>query len=203
MRTFSVKNFEKFQHYKDRAPPWIKLYNELLDDYDFACLQDASKMHLIAIWLLASRSANKIPYDPEWISKRINATDPVDLAALQQAGFIIVDQELQGSEQVASNALAECLPRERGETEKKDAAIAAPVDPDADLFRRGREVLGKDAGPLVVKLKKAKGGSIPHARAAIEQASVKDKPREYIGRIIAGPQIPIMADGQPYPEGIV
>ncbi len=66
MPTFSVKNFERFQHYKDRSPPWIKLYNELLDDYGFGRLPDASKMHLVAIWLLASRNDNKIPHDAEW-----------------------------------------------------------------------------------------------------------------------------------------
>ncbi len=66
MKTFSVKNFERFQHYKDRSPPWIKLYNELLDDYSFACLDDAAKFHLIAIWLLASRTDNRIPYDATW-----------------------------------------------------------------------------------------------------------------------------------------
>jgi hypothetical protein len=82
LKTFRVKNFERFQHYKDRSPPWIKLYNELLDDYDFGRLRDASKMHLIAIWLLASRSENKIPYDPEWIARRINATDAIDLDGL-------------------------------------------------------------------------------------------------------------------------
>lgn len=38
-----VKNFDRFQHYKDRTPPWIKLYNDLLDDYDFSCLPDAEK----------------------------------------------------------------------------------------------------------------------------------------------------------------
>ena len=37
-----------FQHYKDRSAPWIKLYNELLDDYRFAVLPDASKWHLVA-----------------------------------------------------------------------------------------------------------------------------------------------------------
>lgn len=124
MITFHVKNFEKFQHYKDRSPPWIKLYNELLDDYSFGCLQDASKWHLIAIWLLASRSENKLPFDPVWIAKRINATGDVDLMALVEAGFIVADQPLPKAEQVASSALAECLPRERGETEGENISEA-------------------------------------------------------------------------------
>lgn len=118
MKTFSVKNFEKFQHYKDRAPPWIKLYNGLLEDYEFGGLPDASKMHLIAIWLLASRSENKIPYDPKWVSNRINATEPVDLTLLAKRGFIVVDQ---GEEQPAITPLAECLTREEGEKEERES----------------------------------------------------------------------------------
>jgi hypothetical protein len=108
VKTFSVKNFEKFQHYKDRAPPWIKLYNELLDDYEFGRLPDASKMHLIAIWLLASRSGNKIPYDSAWVARRINANTKVDLTLLACSGFIVVDQQLQEAGQDASNTLAYC-----------------------------------------------------------------------------------------------
>jgi hypothetical protein len=127
VKTFSVKNFERFQHYKDRSPPWIKLYNELLDDYEFGRLPDASKMHLVAIWLLASRSDNKIPYDSAWVARRINANTKVDLTLLACAGFIVVDQQLQSTEQDASNTLAEskqdaCLEgeerRERVETEE-------------------------------------------------------------------------------------
>src|SRR5258708_502836 len=119
MTTFSVRNFEKFQHYKDRSPPWIKLYNELLDDYDFGKLPDASKMHLIAIWLLASRSDNKIPYDSVWIGRRINATEPINLNLLLEAGFIKLNQQIEEMGQIASTMLAKRLSREEreGETE--------------------------------------------------------------------------------------
>lgn len=121
MQFFRVKDFEKLQHYKDRSPPWIKLYNEILDDYKFGSLPDASKMHLIAIMLLASRSENKLPLDSDWLAKRINATEPVDLNILIRSGFIIPDQEVQSPEHDASRALAQCLTREReeGETEKR------------------------------------------------------------------------------------
>lgn len=69
---------------------------------------------------------------------------------------------------------------------KKDAAVAAPPDPEVELFRRGREVLGKQSGGLISKLLTAKQKNIALARAAIEQASTKSDPREYIGRIING-----------------
>lgn len=119
MKTFSVRNFERFQHYKDRAPPWIKLYNELLDDYEFGALPDASKMHLIAIWLLASRSNNKIPYDPTWVARRINANTKVDLDLLTRSKFIVIDQEVRNTEQDASNTLADCKQDACLETEER------------------------------------------------------------------------------------
>lgn len=127
MTTFRVKNFETFQHYKDRSPPWIKLYNALLDDYAFGCLPDATKMHLVAIWLLASRAANELPYDPQWIAKRISATESVNLDALRDAGFILVNQQLQGVARGASAAQADCLTRERDTNEEKeDSSTSEP-----------------------------------------------------------------------------
>lgn len=110
--TFHIKNFDRLQHYKDRSPPWIKLYNGLLDDYAFAHLPDASKAHLLAIGLLASRYSNQIPLDAEWIAKRINATSPVDLETLIKSGFIIPNQ-------VCSILLAERLQDARPERERE------------------------------------------------------------------------------------
>lgn len=90
---FSVKNFDELQHYKDRNPPWIKFYNASLDDYEIGLLPDASKAHLFAIWLLASRYNNQIPYDADWVGRRINASEPVDLPLLAKHGFIVPDQD--------------------------------------------------------------------------------------------------------------
>lgn len=78
-------------------------------------------------------------------------------------------------------------PETETENRKKDAAPNGAHSEEADLFRRGKETLGKDCGGLVAKLLKAKKGSIPLARAAIEQAATKHDPREYIGRVISGP----------------
>lgn len=70
---------------------------------------------------------------------------------------------------------------------KKDAADAAPqVDPEKDLFRRGKEIAGNDAGGLIAKLLKSKKNNVALARAAIETAATKQNPREYIGAVIAG-----------------
>ena len=132
METFHIKNFDRLQHYKDRSPPWIKLYNGLLDDYEFARLPDASKAHLIAIGLLASRYSNKIPLDAEWIARRINATSPIDLPTLIKSGFIIPDQD-------CSNLLAERLqnarPEREGETQvrEREETILSETEKVSDL----------------------------------------------------------------------
>lgn len=117
-----VVGWEEFQHYRDRDPVWIKLHRGLLDNYQWSRLQDASKSHLIGIWLLAARHANRIPADPEWIGKRIGATDKVDLQVLVAGGFVELEQP-------ASGTLAICLPREREETEgekRRDREETAP-----------------------------------------------------------------------------
>lgn len=86
---------------------------------------------------------------------------------------------------------------------KKDAEPdGSHSNDEADLFRRGTQVLGKGSGGLVVKLLKSKNGAVPLARAAVEQASTKHNPREYIGRVIAGPAGHVMANGELAPEGI-
>ncbi|WP_441280522.1 DUF1376 domain-containing protein [Tardiphaga sp. 862_B3_N1_1] len=79
-----------------------------------------------------------------------------------------------------------------------ERAPPAPPDPEKELFDRGKQVLGKKAGGLIAKLKAAKGGNIALARAAIEQASTKQDPAEYIAAAIrggAGP--PAFTGGRP------
>lgn len=101
-RMLRVRNLEKYQHYRDRTPPWIKLHQETLEDYDFGELPDSAKYHALAIMLLASRTNNEIPDDPAWIARRINAKSKVDVALLVSAGFLEVYQD-------ATEMLAESL----------------------------------------------------------------------------------------------
>ncbi len=100
MTYLNVKNWSEFQHYKDRNPPWIKLHRALLDDYEFERLQDASKAHLILIWLFASQREGRIPNDPTFLKKKLGLKSEPNLQILIDQGFLIV-------EQVASNPLAE------------------------------------------------------------------------------------------------
>jgi len=78
------------------------------------------------------------------------------------------------------------LPTPTIEERKKEPLRGIPdlSDPTTQLYARGREILGKSSGGLTKNLLTALGGSVPRARAAIEIASTKTDPREYIGGII-------------------
>ncbi len=86
---FRIRNFERFQHYKDRNPPWIRLYGALWRDRAFFRLPDVLKAHLIGLFALAARLDNRIPDDPEWLAHELCASEPIDLAALAASGFLI------------------------------------------------------------------------------------------------------------------
>jgi len=89
----------------------------------------------------------------------------------------------------AKRNVTQCNAPERDTDTDKDSSEAnasgtgAPLDPsipEREYFMRGREVLGKGAGGLIGKLLKAKGRNVALARAAIEQASQKQNPAEYV-----------------------
>lgn len=101
-----VPNWEQLQQYKHRSPPWIKLHSDILESYEFECLHDASKAHLICIYLLASRTKNKINADAEWIARKIGANSKVDIKSLIDSGFLELKQDDTECLQDASTMLA-------------------------------------------------------------------------------------------------
>jgi len=56
-----VKNWQRFQHFKDRRPPWVKLHRDLLDDPDWHDLSGDEAKALVMIWLVASENDGNLP----------------------------------------------------------------------------------------------------------------------------------------------
>ena len=120
---FRIKNWMKHQHYKDRRPPWIKLHNTVFDDYEFQQLTDTQRWHLVAIWLLASRSNRfhedgdpLLPEDEKYLTRHTGSSTKIDLKPLYSAGFLIRYQD-------DSNLIAKCYSeteayRSKEETDK-------------------------------------------------------------------------------------
>ena len=106
-----IKNWSEFQHYKDRATPWVKLHHSLLDNFEFHSLPVASKALAPMLWLLASENLDgSIPDDLTEVAFRLRTSVKDVQAALNpliDKGFVVSD----------SNVLADCQQNALPETE--------------------------------------------------------------------------------------
>lgn len=67
-----VKNFDAYQHYKERnISSWIKLYYKTLDDYTISKLTNAERWVFIGLLLIAGKNDNEIPADYPFLSEKI------------------------------------------------------------------------------------------------------------------------------------
>jgi hypothetical protein len=81
-----IRNWNQFQHFKDRCPPWIKLHRNILDQRDINLISDRSFRVLVGLWLLASedrRMEGNLP-PVEDIAFRLRMDKSVTIKALQE-----------------------------------------------------------------------------------------------------------------------
>jgi hypothetical protein len=86
---YRIRDWDEFQHYKDRNPPWIKLHYELLTKDYWVMLDDASKLLAVASMMLASRNHGIVPDNTEYIKKVSHLQKTPNLQPLITAGFLI------------------------------------------------------------------------------------------------------------------
>lgn len=56
-----VKDWDRFQHFKDRKPLWIKLYRDLLNDIQWHELSGDDAKTLVMLWLISSENDGELP----------------------------------------------------------------------------------------------------------------------------------------------
>jgi hypothetical protein len=133
MEYYTVRNWRRFQHYKHRSPPWIKLHFEMLTSADWVMLDDASKLLAIACMLLASRNEGRVPADPSYIKRVAYIQGVIKFKPLIDSGFLENPLALASeSKQLRTNALPETETETETETEKKE------VDSRASQTKRAR-----------------------------------------------------------------
>ena len=133
-----VKDWARFQHYKHRRPPWIRLYRELLDDMTWHQLPLASKVLAPMLWLLASETQEgRIEGDSATLAFRLRiASTELDEALLPliTAGWIIKSDP-------ASILLAPCTQHATSESEFRvqstDTLTSNLTDPPRDVALGG------------------------------------------------------------------
>ena len=70
-----IKNWAKFQHFKDRKPPWVKLYRDILDDVEWFELEPKLAKILVMLWLIASEEQNGELPDSKKLAFRLRLTE--------------------------------------------------------------------------------------------------------------------------------
>lgn len=120
------RGWDKFQHYKDRCPPWIKLHRDLLTNRDFMSLPIAGKALAPMLWLLASESKDGV-FDASF--EELQFRLHISQKDYQDGLKCLIDKNFFES---ANGVLAECLqtaiPETERETEKRQKApvVAKP-----------------------------------------------------------------------------
>lgn len=134
------KNWTGFQHYKNRRPPWIKLYRTLLDDVEFHCLPDASKALAIMLWLLASESeTGEITADHKALAFRLRTTP----AKIKDALNPLISEGFFFDSEMLAGCLHDAIPERERETYKEEGETdgtpakklpSCPVDKVVQLY---------------------------------------------------------------------
>lgn len=101
-----AKNWESFQHYSDRRPPWVKLYVALLDDFDYIAMSGDGKAALVAFWLSCARYGHPLPNNPRFLAERAGIR-PAHLRELIANGWVIeVAKDASNDASVGASNLA-------------------------------------------------------------------------------------------------
>lgn len=113
---YSIPNWEEYQQYKDRYPPWIKLQRKLLDNYEFHSMPIDAKFLLPMLWLIASESKDGT-FDGEYkkIAFRLRMSDKQVCGAMKNLlsyGFIKIVQKC--------TEMYENVPREETEAYREE-----------------------------------------------------------------------------------
>lgn len=78
--SWRIKSWDKFQHFKDRRPPWVKLYRDILDDIEWHELDPKAAKILVMLWLIASEDDGNIPDTKQLAFRlRISTNETVQL----------------------------------------------------------------------------------------------------------------------------
>jgi hypothetical protein len=127
-----IKAWDTFQHYKDRDPPWVKLYRDLLTAESWVLGTDDSRLVQVASMLLAARYRNATPLNFTLFARVASLDLPESrfraaIDHLVSTGFLEIQGDAQPVKVSASKALATCTSeaeteKSREEAEKRESA---------------------------------------------------------------------------------
>jgi hypothetical protein len=120
-----IKNWSKFQHFKDRKPPWVKLYRDVLDDMEWYELDPLASKVLVMCWLIASEDDGRLP-NSKTLAFRLRMTEKQTIDCLNKLSHWLEQGDI---DLISGQYQTDSLETER-ETEtnkeKKATVVATP-----------------------------------------------------------------------------
>ena len=117
---YSVKDWHTFQHFKDRKPPWIKLYRNILDDREWHELDPVAAKHLVMFWLLASENDGELPSVSDMAFRLRVPENSIKTSLSRLSHWLIQDDITATSPRHQDDGLERETETYRKEIEKKD-----------------------------------------------------------------------------------
>lgn len=88
-----IKDWAKFQHFKDRKPPWIKLYRDILDDIEWHQLDGDDAKTLVMLWLIGSENDGALPTVKE-LAFRLRTTEKSIKSTVSRLGHWLIQDDI-------------------------------------------------------------------------------------------------------------
>jgi len=129
-----IRNWKKFQHFKDRKPPWVKLYRDILDDLDWHELDATASKVLIMCWLIASEDDGRLP-PVKTLAFRLRMSEKQTNDCLNKLSHWLEQDDISViSEQYQSDSLeTERETEKETEVEKKRGTKGSRLSTDFEL----------------------------------------------------------------------
>jgi hypothetical protein len=136
--TVAIRNWKKFQHFKDRRPPWIKLYRDLLDDPDWHEMSGDDAKTLVMLWMIASEDEGRLP-DTRKLAFRLRISNSKAEQLVNRLSKWLIQDDIKPTsgryQDDAPETEGETETQEEGETELRAVAKATRPDPFEDFWK--------------------------------------------------------------------
>ena len=128
-----IKNWNKFQHFKDRKPPWVKLYRDLLDDIDWHELDAQASKVLVMLWLIASEEDGNIPAT-KTLAFRLRMTEKQTIDCLNKLSHWLEQDDINVISERYQDDSLETETETYIEKEKETKKMRAPDGVSSDVW---------------------------------------------------------------------
>lgn len=138
-----IRNWEKYQHYSKRRPPWIKLHFSTLTSKDWVLASDSTRLLAIVCMLIASQSEYKdgrFEADPEYFQRLARLDTHPSFKPLIELGFL---ESASGCTQMLASARTETEAETYTETEKPRTQTRRSRNTTDDLIEKTRRSTAK------------------------------------------------------------